>query len=94
MDISSAAASQLVDKLVQSGLLSRAEDPNDRRAKRLELSDKGRELVEAGMEARHRLLDTVMENLNEEECKKVADAMQILSRIFLQIPEKEQTQHD
>ncbi|MGE5642724.1 MAG: MarR family winged helix-turn-helix transcriptional regulator, partial [Byssovorax cruenta] len=34
-DISPAAASQLVDKLVQSGYIQRVEDPEDRRAKLL-----------------------------------------------------------
>ena len=43
MDISAAAASQLVDKLVQAGLLERTEDPHDRRAKQVALSPKGRD---------------------------------------------------
>src|SRR5829696_9442802 len=37
-DVSAAAASQLVDKLVQAGYIERTEDPNDRRAKLLDLS--------------------------------------------------------
>ena len=41
-DITPAAASQLVDKLVQGGLVQRVEDPHDRRAKLLNLTDKGR----------------------------------------------------
>ena len=45
MQISAAAASQLVDKLVQSGLLDRIEDINDRRARLLSLSPKGRALI-------------------------------------------------
>src|SRR3972149_11846607 len=40
-DISNAAASQLVEKLVHAGYLERAEDPSDRRAKVLNLTDKG-----------------------------------------------------
>src|SRR5512146_2649002 len=43
-DITSAAASQLVDKLVQSGLVQREEDPQDRRAKLLNLTEKGKEM--------------------------------------------------
>ncbi|NWF63301.1 MAG: MarR family transcriptional regulator, partial [Chloroflexi bacterium] len=37
-DITNAAASQLAEKLVQSGYIERAEDPNDRRAKMLQLT--------------------------------------------------------
>src|SRR5512135_51845 len=43
-EITPAAASQMVDKLVQGGYLMREEDPHDRRAKLLNLTDKGREL--------------------------------------------------
>src|SRR3990172_2490848 len=48
-DFSAAAASQLVDKLVQAGYLERAEDPTDRRAKLLSLSAKGEELINQGI---------------------------------------------
>src|SRR5512145_2651122 len=54
LEITSAAASQLVDKLVQSGLLDRAEDPNDRRAKQVTLSVKGRDLIESSIQERFR----------------------------------------
>ncbi len=43
MEITSAAASQLVDKLVQSELVARTEDPQDRRAKQLKLTPKGQD---------------------------------------------------
>ena len=46
-DITNAAASQLVDKLVQAGYLERDEDPSDRRAKVLKLSPAGAKLVDA-----------------------------------------------
>ena len=53
-DISAAAASQLVEKLVQSGYLERAEDPNDRRAKNLRLTAAGAKLVNDGIQERYR----------------------------------------
>jgi predicted transcriptional regulator len=55
-EITPAAASQLVDKLVQSGLIVREEDPSDRRAKLLDLTEKG-ELVQQGHEERYRWVD-------------------------------------
>ena len=51
-DVTNAAASQLVEKLVQSGLIQREEDPNDRRAKLLNLTEKGREFIHQGIEER------------------------------------------
>jgi DNA-binding MarR family transcriptional regulator len=77
-DITNAAASQLVDKLVQSGLIQRQEDPHDRRAKRLNLTDKGRALIQQGIEERYRWVNQLAENLNAEERAKVAEALSIM----------------
>jgi DNA-binding MarR family transcriptional regulator len=46
------AASQLVDKLVQEGLVARTESAHDRRMKQLELTSQGRALVRASLDAR------------------------------------------
>jgi len=78
-DISAAAASQLVDKLVQAGYLERAEDPNDRRAKLLTLSAKGEELVQQGTEERYRWMDDLTSKLSTEEQIKVVEALNILT---------------
>jgi len=78
-DISAAAASQLVDKLVQAGYLARTEDPTDRRAKLLALSDKGKELINQGTEERHRWMDDLTSKLSTEEQAKVVEALNILT---------------
>lgn len=78
MDITNAAASQLVDKLVQAGLLERAEDPHDRRVKQLRLSAQGLELVETGLAARYRWVDELIERLEPAERETLAHAMNIL----------------
>ena len=78
-DISAAAASQLVDKLVQAGYLERTEDPTDRRAKLLALSDKGKELINQGTEERHRWMDDLTSKLSTEEQAKVVEALNILT---------------
>ena len=77
-DITNAAASQLVEKLVQSRLIQREEDPNDRRAKLLNLTDKGRQLIQQGIEERFRCVDQLAANLTSEERAKVAEAMNIM----------------
>jgi DNA-binding MarR family transcriptional regulator len=79
-DITSAAASQLVDKLVQGGLIRREEDPQDRRAKVLNLTDKGRNFIQHGIEERRRWVDEVAGKLTSEERAKVAEALQIMTR--------------
>jgi|SRR5690242_16398896 len=79
-DITSAAASQLVDKLVQSRLIQREEDPHDRRAKLLNLTDKGRELIQKGMEERYRWVDQLAGKLTADERAKVTEALDIINK--------------
>jgi DNA-binding MarR family transcriptional regulator len=79
-DITNAAASQLVDKLVQSGFIKREEDPQDRRAKLLNLTDKGKELIQRGIEERYRWVDQLAERLTMEERVQVSEALNIMSR--------------
>ncbi len=78
-DFSAAAASQLVDKLVQAGYLERAEDPSDRRAKLLTLSAKGGELLKEGIEERYRWMDDLASSLSAEERGKVSEALILLT---------------
>ena len=52
-EISPAAASQHVENLVQAGLLERLETPEDRRVREIQLTDKGRSLIESGIAQRH-----------------------------------------
>lgn len=78
-DITNAAASQLVDKLVQGGFVKRDEDPNDRRAKLLNLSDKGMKLIQQGIEERYRWVDELAGKLSAEERAKVTEALNIMT---------------
>ena len=78
-DITAAAASQLVDKLVHAGYLERAEDPSDRRAKLLTLSAKGEELIGQGTEERYRWMDDLAATLSVEDQKKVSEALILLT---------------
>lgn len=79
-EVTAAAASQLVDKLVQSGFIKREEDPHDRRAKLLNLTDRGKELVQQGMEERYRWVDQLAERLSAEERVQVSEALNIMTR--------------
>ena len=79
-DITNAAASQLVDKLVQSGLIQREEDPHDRRAKLLNLTEKGRQLIQQGLEERYRWVNQLAGKLTPEERDKVNEALEIMTQ--------------
>lgn len=78
-DITAAASSQLVEKLVQGGYLERAEDPSDRRAKLLTMSAKGSNFIKQGIEERYRWMDDLAATLSAEDQKKVSEALVLLT---------------
>ena len=79
MEITTAAASQLVDKLVQGELIERTEDPHDRRAKQLKLTLKGQELIDTGIQARSRWVDELIKVMTPEESETVAAGFSMLT---------------
>jgi len=78
MGVTNAAASQLLDKLVQQGLVTRAEDPQDRRNKLITLTEAGMRVSEQSMQARQRWLDQLAESLTPAEQAQVQAALQLL----------------
>lgn len=79
-EITPAAASQLVDKLVQGGFIQREEDPTDRRAKLLNLTEKGGELIQQGHVERYRWVDELGRKLTAEERARVSEALDLMTR--------------
>jgi DNA-binding MarR family transcriptional regulator len=78
LGISSAASSQLLERLVQQGLILRQEDPMDRRAKNLVLTEKGAQMIMEGIHARQGWLQDLGKELSVDEREKVAAALKIL----------------
>lgn len=64
--LSLSATSHLVDRLVERTLVLRAEDPLDRRQKRVELSEQGAALLRRLSEARTRELTSGMEAIHPD----------------------------
>jgi DNA-binding MarR family transcriptional regulator len=79
MGVTNAAASQSVDRLVNLGLVERTEDPDDRRAKRLSLTQAGRTLIDRGIEARSRWVEGVTEALTPEQQSMIISALTLLT---------------
>jgi DNA-binding MarR family transcriptional regulator len=77
--VSSAAASQMIERLVQQDLLQRSEDPSDRRAKQIALSPAGRALMEESIEARVRWMAELTTVLSPEEQTTIIAALDALT---------------
>lgn len=72
-------ASRLVDQLVRSGHLERDEDPTDRRAVLLELTDVGREALTTVSAAHGGFLSQALDRLAPETADALADALERLA---------------
>lgn len=78
LGVSSAAASQMLDRLVQQNLILRSEDPGDRRVKQIMLSEKGNQILEGGICARISWLEEVFDNLSPTDKEHIAKALDAL----------------
>ncbi len=80
LGVTNAASSQLIDKLVTLGLIERKEEPEDRRAKHLTITDKGRKVLELGITARRKWMETLTTKLTPEQQVTVMAALTVLTR--------------
>ncbi|MEN8242713.1 MAG: MarR family transcriptional regulator [Chloroflexota bacterium] len=78
LGVSNAAASQMLDRLVQEGLIFRTEDPDDRRVKQIKLTDQGSQRLQESIEARHSWLKEIALELSDPEKEKITQALHIL----------------
>ena len=67
LGVTNAAASQMIERMVQQGLLERTECADDRRIRQVSLTSKGRELVEQAIDARHQWLHELPAQLTREQ---------------------------
>lgn len=70
LEMSSSAATQLVNGLVQAGLVTRQEDPEDRRLVQLELSPKGKKHLAATKEKRIAEMAEIFDALTDKELEE------------------------
>lgn len=79
LDVSAAAVSQAVDRLVGRGLLHRNPAETDRRALHLSLSAEGRHLLEEYAELKRGMLTDLFEGRSKGELRDTADFLDRLS---------------
>ncbi len=79
LGVTNAAASQMVERLVQQGLIERAEHPDDRRAKQLTLTPKGQEFILNGIAARRLWMEELATALTREQQADIVTALTCLT---------------
>jgi DNA-binding MarR family transcriptional regulator len=73
--------SQLTQRLVTAGLLVKSKDPHDARIKHLELSPKGRMLMEQRRTSRVEIAEHVLARLDESEQNELIRLLEKVSRV-------------
>lgn len=97
LGVTNAAASQMVDRLVQLGLLERSEDPQDRRVRQLTLTAEGKKVVEESMAARRQWMVQLTDALTPQDQRAITAALTILTDAAVHLepqihPETNQTE--
>jgi len=87
LGVTSAASSQMIDRLVQLDLLQRSEDPLDRRNKCLALTEKGRAVIRESIEARRRWLQDLTTTLTPDQQGAIAEALTTLTQAAQRLEE-------
>lgn len=85
LGVTTAASSQLLDRLVQQGLIARRENPNDRRHKQLVLTERGRQILTESTVARQQWLYQLVDRLSVEEMEQIIQALELITERMKEI---------
>ncbi len=78
LGVTNSAASQMLERLVQIHLINRSEDPTDRRVKQIELTAKGRQILQESGQSYTDWLDALVQTMTPAEQEQVRNALVIL----------------
>jgi len=78
LGVSSAAASQMLERLVQHHLILRSEDPLDRRVKHLVLTEIGIQTIQESIRSREEWMDELAKTLSADEKAQIMASLNIL----------------
>lgn len=80
LNVSAATMTGIVDRLVAQGMVSRREDPQDRRVRRIELTDRGRAVLNDLQEAGRTHTRHLLSGLDTDELAALAKILTKLTR--------------
>ena len=78
LGVTNSAASQMLDRLVQLQLITRVEDTIDRRVKQIDLTDKGRQILQGSHQNNHSWLEALAHSMTIEEQEQVRRSLLLL----------------
>jgi DNA-binding MarR family transcriptional regulator len=88
LQMSPAGASQMIERLVQQGLVQRTEAPDDRRVRLVHLTEAGRQAVEESIQAQQGWLDELLATLTDEQRAAASQALRMLTAQAARLEER------
>jgi DNA-binding MarR family transcriptional regulator len=85
LGVTKAAASQMLEKMVEQGFITRTEDPQDRRGKHITLTEKGQLAMQKSLEARHGWLTQMAGEFTPKEKEEISHSLSILVKKARQV---------
>ena len=82
MMVSLGAASQMVDRLEKLEMVARTTDPNDRRVRKIQVLEKGKNFVQENFAFSQSWLSEVPANITPEQESQISAALSILMQSF------------
>lgn len=79
LQLSPAGASQMIERLVQAGLVQRSETPDDRRVRLVHLTAAGQQVVTESIQAQQGWLEPLLAGLTAEQRAAVSQALRVLT---------------
>jgi DNA-binding MarR family transcriptional regulator len=80
LGVTPANMTAIIERLVEQGLVSRLQNPEDRRVILLQATDKGRELLTGLMESGRKQLAEILAYISDEELSSLAQSLSVLIR--------------
>lgn len=78
LDVGKASLGTVLERLEKRGLIERRGDPVDRRAKRIFLSKKSRNLIEQMVDIEYRFNDSILADLSHKDVRDLLENLQTL----------------
>lgn len=91
LGFSDAAASQMIERLVQRGFMERKEDPVDRRVKKLTLTEEGKAMVQKAMSSKAQWAENITRELSPDQLKTIGEALEIMIQAAHRMQDKNDT---
>lgn len=88
LQMSPAGASQMIERLVQQGLVQRTEAPDDRRVRLVHLTEAGRQAVEESIQAQQGWLEELLATLTDEQRAAASQALRMLTAEAARLEER------